>query len=210
MSIKNSLFDKYDAGVFVGGSIFMEIDEWQKQLKDRKEIISSFSQNNKSYFILGSNFGPYKEEQFINEYKEIFLHCNDICFRDKCSYDMFKDLDNVRLAPDIVFQLKPKNIKKIKNSVGISLINLNDRDDDSLEKYNYIHNKKIKELVEYFIQSGKKITFFSFCEKQGDLIAINNILKTIDKKLIHHINIITYCGEIDKFDYYIKLDIIPD
>lgn len=196
---KNRFFSKYDAGLYIGGSIFMQLPIWKEQLKFRNEVINSFYNKGKPYFILGSNFGPYSDENFINSYKNIFSKCRDICFRDKYSYELFKESENIRLAPDIVFQLRPKNIKKIKNSVGISLINLKNRDGEGLEKYNDIHNKKIRELVECFIQSGKKITFFSFCENQGDLIAINDIVKVLDNKYKTNIEIVNYDGNIDGF-----------
>ena len=196
---KNTIINKYDAGLYIGGSIFMQLPTWEEQLKERHRLIDSFNNKNKPYFILGSNFGPYKNERFVKEYINIFNKCEDVCFRDNYSYEIFKDYNNVRLAPDIVFQLKPTNVKKVKNSIGISLINLKERDGESLERYNNIHNKKIKELVEYFIDKGKKITFFSFCENQGDLDAINDIIEIIDKKYHSNIEIVNYDGNIDGF-----------
>ena len=196
---KNRLISKYDAGLYIGGSIFMQLSNWKEQLAYRNEIIESFNKKQKPYFILGSNFGPYNEKNFIEEYNKLFNKCKDICFRDKFSYDLFKEKGNVRLAPDIVFQLKPKNIEKIKNSVGISLINLKDRDGESLEKYYNIHNKKMKELAEAFINDGRKVVFFSFCENQGDLVAINDVVKLLDDKYKTNIEIVNYDGNIDEF-----------
>lgn len=194
---KNSKLNRYDAGVFIGGSIFMEIPRWRYQITQKKAVVNSFYKEDKPYFILGANFGPYNSDNFLEEHKELFKECKDICFRDSYSKMIFSDYDNVRLAPDIVFQLKPKNVKKIENSVGMSLINLSDRED--LKEYTEIYNKKIGELIEQCVKTDKKVYLFSFCKNEGDVDAINNILNTIDKELINNVEIVNYDGDIEKF-----------
>ena len=62
------------------------------------------------------------------------------------SFNLFKEYNNVRIAPDIVFQLKSKRIKKIKDSIGISLIEINNRED--LSAYNNIYIQKISNIIE--------------------------------------------------------------
>ena len=49
-----------------------------------------------------------------HEYKKIFKKAKDVCFREKHSKSLFKDLTNIRVAPDIVFGL---NTEKYKNVV---------------------------------------------------------------------------------------------
>lgn len=156
---KNRLFKKYDAGLYIGGSIFMQLPQWKKQLAERKEVISSFMQKEKPYFIVGSNFGPYYDSEFLEEYSCLFEKCKDVCFRDNYSKNLFPR-DNIRLAPDIVFQLKPKGLKKIENSIGISLIDLKGRKE--LENYRDIYINKIREIVKIGISQNKNFTFFLF------------------------------------------------
>lgn len=195
LKLEGVYYKKFDAIVFIGGSIFIQLDIWKEQYEYRKKLFKIF--NNKPKFILGSNFGPFKDKKFLESYKELLINCTDICFREQYSFNLFKELNNIRVAPDIVFQLKPKNIKKKKNTVGISLIDLNGRKD--LNQYNHVYNKKIKELVEYFIDNNKTITFFSFCESEGDINAINSILSIIDNKYKEKINVENYTGNIDEF-----------
>lgn len=187
--------NKCDAVVFIGGSIFIQFNEWEVLHKYRETLFNLFKRKEK--YIIGSNFGPYKDQKFIDKNKELFNKCTDICFRDSYSYDLFKELKNVRVNPDIVFQLKSQNRNKIKDSIGISIIDLEDRED--LARYNKIYCEKIKEIVEHLISKGKSITFFSFCESQGDMKAINNIINLVDNKFRNKINTVNYTGNIDKF-----------
>lgn len=195
---KNRWFSKYDAGMYIGGSIFIQKGNWEKQYKERYELIKSFYDKNKPYFILGSNFGPFISDRFIDIYKDLFKYCEDVCLRDTFSYELFKQSNkNVRLAPDIVFSLNPGNYKKKENSVGISIISLDNRKD--LAMYNQIYINKIKDMTEEFIKNGKKVTFFSFCEAEGDLEAINCVIKKVNSMYLKDIEIINYTGNIDYF-----------
>ena len=194
---KNSIFTKYYAGVYIGGSIFMEIPKWRNQLLERKRLIKSFYRKNKPYFILGCNFGPYESQEFINEYVKLFKHCRDVCFRDKYSYSFFSKYENIRMASDIVFQLKSRNITKIKNSIGISLIDLTNRDE--LRKYEQAYLNKIIEIVLEGKRQGYRFTFFSFCKHEGDLIAIDKVVKLLEKECSETFEVVNYEGNIDEF-----------
>lgn len=178
----------------------MQHDGWGKMYKYRNSLLKLF--NEKSKFVIGANFGPYKNIEFLEKNKFLLGQCTDVCVRDSYSYNLLSSLNNIRIAPDIVFQLKPKNINKIKNSIGISILNLENRDD--LKEYQQIYNKKIKEMVEELINRGQKITFFSFCESQGDMKAINEVIKIVDNKFLKNINIVNYTGDID--DFLIKFE----
>lgn len=190
-------YSKYDGTVFIGGSIFMERPYWENSYTEKKNVINYFYKEKKPVFIIGSNFGPVKTDKFKRKYSELFDKCTDICFRDKYSYDLFSNKTNIRLAPDIVFQLKCKNIEKVKGTVGISVINVEHKAD--LNKYVDDYNSKIKEIVEKLIITGKKITFFSFCKAEGDEEAIDKIVQLIDEKYKSSISIEKYSGDIDGF-----------
>lgn len=190
-------YNKYDGTIFIGGSIFMEMQYWKNSYAEKANIINYFYGQQKPIFIIGSNFGPIKTDEFKSKYCELFNKCTDICFRDKYSYNLFSKKTNIRLAPDVVFQLKCKGIKKVKNTVGVSVINIKHKEALSIYEDNY--NNKIKEIVEKLIILGKKITFFSFCKSEGDEEAIDNIVKLIDKKYNSSISIEKYSGNIDRF-----------
>lgn len=190
-------YKEYDAFVIIGGSIFLQWENWRQDFTLRKDIINYFKKNNKKVFILGANFGPYEDEEFFKEYNNLFKLCDDICFRDKYTYDMFNHLENVRISPDIVFNLDDIRVKKIKNSIGISIINLKNRKE--LCKYSEIYYKKISEIIKLYIDKKYSITMFSFCERQGDLEAINEVIKYLDISYKNNIDIINYDGNIDLF-----------
>lgn len=195
LNLNSIYYRKCDLVIYIGGSIFMQLDIWKKQYKEKAILFKVFK--DKPKYILGSNFGPFKDEEFLKKYKELFIKCKDICFRDEYSYNLFKDLENVRVAPDIVFQLKPTYVDKIKDSIGISLINLENR--SKLSVYNEKYKNKIKEVVQELIDEGKSITFFSFCEEEGDEKIIQDIFSMVDEKYKEAINIENYNGNIDEF-----------
>lgn len=195
LKLERLSYNKYDAIVFIGGSIFMEVENWKRTYSQTKKIFRYF--DGKPTFITGCNFGPFKSEEFFENYKELFVKSKDICFRDKYSYDLFSSLDNVRLAPDIIFQLKTKNVEKIKNSLGISVIDLKERTE--LLKYQNLYIEKIVDIIKEAIKREIKVTLFSFCEKQGDIEIIKEIANKIDRQDRNYIFIENYDGDIERF-----------
>ena len=192
-----NIINGYDALVFIGGSIFMQDERWQNSLEYRNQLTETFTNNNKPFFVIGSNFGPYTDEKFLEGYKLLLSKAEDVCFREIYSYNKFKEYKNMRVEPDIVFQLKQKKIVKKKNSIGISMIDLEDRTD--LKVYKKVYLIKIKDIVEKGIEKGFNFTFFSFCEPEGDLKIINEVVNLIDKKYTEQISIVNYNGNIENF-----------
>lgn len=190
-------FRNYDAAIYIGGSIFIEENNIGRNYKEKKQIIESFARKGKGIFILGSNFGPYKDEEFKNKFENIFKKCTDVCFRDNYSYEIFKNISNIRKAPDIVFSLKNKNLKKIENSIGISVISLSERKELKEKQDDYIN--KIKSIVESGLKRNIKFTLFSFSEIQGDLQVINEIINLINPNDRKKIEVVSYNGDIDYF-----------
>lgn len=193
-----SISKEYDALVFIGGSIFREEDYHDSLYKDRMNMVRAFNENNKPVFIMGSNFGPYKTEKFFNEYREFYKLCTDVCFRDLYSYNLFKDLQNVRYAPDIVFQIDIDKYKnKIKNNtVGYSIIDV--RHKDGLSKYydNYI-DSTVKS-IELVISKGYDCLLMSFCEDEGDLKVINTIKSKLSEEVLKKVKIYDYKGNLEE------------
>lgn len=175
----------------------MESPAWKMKLNERKYLLNKFKNKKKKTFIIGANFGPYKNDFFAERYKEIFIEYDDICFRDNYSYNLFKKFKNVRLAPDVVFNLKiNKSIPKEK-TVGFSFIDLSKREE--LKEYSIKSNKKMVELVEHCSNEGYSIKLFSFCENEGDLSIANYIKKSVGDKIKDNIKIINYQGNIEEF-----------
>jgi colanic acid/amylovoran biosynthesis protein len=173
----------YKAQVLIGGSIFME----NKNIP-LKSLEMGFN-HDVPYYILGSNFGPYETNEFLELYKnKIFKNAKDVCFRENYSYELFKELPNIRMAPDIVFGLdiskykshNDKNEYKEENKVVISVIKC--EKDEKLICNQKEYNDKIIKLIEYFQKLNYKIVLMSFSKEQGDEEAIQEIMDSILEK----------------------------
>lgn len=193
-----SIAESHDAMIFIGGSIFRDESYHENLYKDRMNMIEAFKRLNKPIFILGSNFGPYTRESFLEDYKKFYSECEDVCFRDTYSYNLFKDMKNVRCQPDIVFQLDLDRFKKNdkENIIGFSIIDVNHKDD--LEKYedDYI-NTHVKS-IELLVSKGYRCCLMSFCEREGDLKCINSIVEKLSSEVKKSIEIYEYNGDLEE------------
>ena len=165
-----------DLVVHIGGSLFIQNINWRDDLRNTKAL----KIKDKPFFLLGPNFGPFHDQAFYLEHRDIFKQYTDICFREKHSYNLFKDLSNVRLADDIVFQLKKQNVQQTEKSVVISVIKPSIR--KSLESYDAVYYEKISDITVDLIEKGYNITLMSFCEFEGDQEAIESIMKLVPTK----------------------------
>jgi colanic acid/amylovoran biosynthesis protein len=190
-------FSKYDGLVIIGGSIFMEGRSWRRSLEERRLLPSTFSKFNKKSFIIGANFGPFKDDQFVQYHHDFFSEFEDVCFRDSKSYDLFNDLKNVRSAPDVVFNLENDETILKEKSIGFSLINLENRKE--LKEYDEIYKRKMIELIKNKINDGFQIKLFSFCEKEGDLTMANFVRTNLEIKYRDKVEIVNYEGNIHEF-----------
>lgn len=187
--VRQQIAKSCDASVYIGGSIFMQSNKWKEEILSRKSMVVK----GKPFLVLGANFGPYMDIEFYNEYKEIFKGYTDICFRDSYSYNLFSDLDNVRKADDIVFQLHDNSTeyRTDNNNIVISVIKPSYR--KALINYNDdIYYNKIKEIIVLLIQKGYQVTLMSFCEFEHDNIAIKEIIALLPDK---------YKGMVNEFYY---------
>ncbi|QNU20462.1 polysaccharide pyruvyl transferase family protein [Geobacillus thermoleovorans] len=182
-----------DAAVYIGGSLFIQGKNWRNQI----ENLRSMRIDKKPFFLLGANFGPFTNMDFYLQHKEIFKGFTDICFREKYSYSLFEDLPNVRVASDIVFQLRRENIhRQTKNQVIISVIKPSIR--EYLSGYNEVYYRKIKDIAIYFIKKGYDVILMSFCKNEGDSEAVKNIMKLIPKEYLDKVIEYSYQLNIDK------------
>jgi colanic acid/amylovoran biosynthesis protein len=191
---RNLVAKKCDAMVYIGGSLFMQDDNWIESYLDKKNM----KLKNKPFFLLGANFGPFKDYEFYLKYKSLFKNYTDICFRDKYSYNLFKDLPNVRMADDIIFQLKIRSleIKEEKEYIVISVIKPSLR--KHLANYDEIYYKKIKDITIYFNAKGYRVILMSFCENEGDKEAVKEIIKLIPKENLKMVSAHYYKYDIEE------------
>ena len=186
----------FDGIVSIGGSLFIENLNNKTPHSIMYSTLHKIMPNIKHYFI-GCNFGPYTEQSFKDQYDNIFKSAVDVCFRESYSASIFDNLDNVRFAPDVVFQYEIKAKKKIDKSIGISLIDLSNRSDLSMYESSYIdvHIRLITDAIE----NNNKITLFSFCRHEGDERVISKLLDLIDPQYRDKIEVVLYNGDLDLF-----------
>ena len=202
--LKSRYSKKCDGYLEIGGSIFMQ-KEKELTLKEfkNKNILKIFK--NKPKFIIGANFGPILNEEYVAFYRDLFSRFTDICFRDKKSYDLFRELDNIRYTSDIVYSLQIPKVEKEKRSIGISIINIAQRKELSQYENNYV--KTIIELATNAYFDHRKVYLFSFCKSEGDEDAINSIIANVSLDIRTNIEVVNYNGDINGFlETYCKVE----
>lgn len=191
---------KYDAAVMIGGSVFMEnpIDNTNGRLF--KQLVRLFKK--RGMFVLSSNFGPYISQSYLNLYRSCFRKCSDVCFRERFSADIFRDIKSVRYAPDVGFMMSRSRDCE-ENTLGISVIDISKR--KGLENFWYEYLSFIAKLANQHIDNDGKVSFFSFCDREGDTEAIEKVLESI--KNTQNTEIIKYTGNIETFmDKYLSME----
>ena len=187
---KHSYFDilasKYDATVIIGGSMYIE---------PTGAFVNNCLYEKKPYYILGINFGPYKTNRYYFKALDFFKSAEDVCFRDKNSYELFSSLSNVRLAPDIVFSLSLPSVEE-KNELFISVMNFKNK--ENLARF---HDNYITTIINYIkenINNFDVINLVSFCKKEGDEEGIKEILESLSSYEIGKVKSLYYKNNIDE------------
>lgn len=204
--ILSKISKKCDTYIYVGGSIFIENDQTKlmpiKELKDEMLLF-------KKAYIIGANFGPYTRKEYLSYiHDELIPQLEHISFRDKDSYNLFKDLKNVSYAPDLIFSIKTNaSLNKKNREVGFSLIHHLNREYLKVKYNNYIN--KLVELAINYIKQGYNIRLLSFCAYEQDPLAIEDFIKKIPEEYINHIKIDYYNNNIDSYlEIISKLEIL--
>lgn len=197
-NLNNVDIDKFDAYIYIGGSIFMESEYAMNEMKEFNKFIKRCNEKNKKFFYLSCNFGPYKTEEYLNLARENFSLCDGICFRDKESYKLFNDINKVMYAPDMAFSFEfDKKIKKEKKSIGISVIDLQIR--ESLRDKVAIYNDFIKRIIVKFAKRNYKVYLFSFSEFEKDGEAIKKIINLLPEEYKNNVETVIFASDIESF-----------
>ncbi|MDT3425167.1 colanic acid/amylovoran biosynthesis protein [Paenibacillus forsythiae] len=175
-----------DGVVQIGGSMYMQGEGWKRDYAWKLDVFDT----SKPFYVLGANFGPYTDDQFYQKYRELFSTYTDICFRDEYSHELYKDLGNVRLAPDIIFQHPQQDHPGTGKPVVFSVIKPSAR--DSLKGLDTMYYNKIKDIAVAFIQEGHEVKLMSFCEYEGDEEAARAILSLIPQQYADRVSLYFY------------------
>lgn len=170
--------------VYIGGSLFIEQNGWEKQWKQLKRA----RKRHRDFFILGANFGPYESEAFYHSYEALFKTCHDVCFRDLASYQLFEHIKQVRTANDLVFTHPVESVNITTPTIVISVIYPSIR--TSLAGYDEAYFTTIAQLTEASVNAGYEVVLMAFCKREKDDHAIKAITEKIAPQ--HHSAISTF------------------
>lgn len=187
--------NEYDAYVYIGGSIFMEGGSCYNLSEKFYDFVKRCKQNNKPFCYISCNYGPYQTQEYFELSQKNFKECTDICFRDLYSYNLFSNIQTVRYAPDFAFSYNTPKIEKQKGTVGITVIDLNIRND--LKNISDKYMKFLKNNIKNYISLGKEVYLFSFCKNEGDEYTIEKVLESFPNE--SHLHVVKYTGDIDEF-----------
>lgn len=190
--------EEFDAYLYVGGSIFMESDYARHEMKEFNKFIQKCKEQHKKFFYMSCNFGPYQTQEYLALAKETFSLCDGICFRDKKSYDLFKEIGTVMYAPDMAFSFQmEEKIPKEKKSIGISVISLAIRED--LKEIEEPYNDFIKRIIIKYAKRNYKVHLFSFSEFEKDGEAIREIMDMLPEEYKDKVAIETFEEDIEGY-----------
>lgn len=205
---KSFYYQNIDAFVLIGGSMFMQ--NRNLPVYDEIEFYKELEKSNPPIpiFFLGANFGPFKDDKYLQGYADVFSKANDVCFRESYSKELFNHIENVRSAPDVVFSASFNMLDKKKNTVGFSIVNPERKDKISVHECEVYYDKNA-ELISKFAEEGKTIYLFSFCKEEGDEDAIQKIVDKLDTGVLGKIQTYLYSGEIELFlEIYSQVEIM--
>lgn len=193
-NIRTTIAQNCDAAVRIMGASFGE----KHQNRRQKTYFEPDVETVKKVYIVGANVEKIYTKMYYEQVKKYLARCEDVCFRENSSKEMFPMLSNVRVAPDIVFQLPKvhKATQKISEKmVIISVINMSIRKE--LNKYSDNYEEFLGRIISFFLKKNYKICMLSFCEKEGDEDYTNNFLLKSNYDL-KQISCYTYTGKIDE------------
>ncbi|MDD4376709.1 MAG: polysaccharide pyruvyl transferase family protein [Eubacteriales bacterium] len=193
------LLGKQKVAVYIVGNAFKNLSykgiSQSNWIRNRVELVDDF-------FLLSTNFGPYNDKRWKEDHISVFESMSDVCFRDKKSYELFKQIDSVRYAPDVVLSLGFQNKKRTNGKfVLISIIDCcNSNRSTKMNDYASSYEKKIAEIADAFIEKSYDVIIVDSNEEQ-DRPAAERIVSMITNR--SHTSIFGYDGNFQKvFDLY--------
>lgn len=177
---------RFDATVRIGGSIFIEGSHSRTTTRFEKC---------RNLFIIGANFGPFNSQSFFENKERQIRHSVDCCFRDLYSYNLFRQLQQVRYAPDALFGYPYLPLLQEGEHVGISVMDFTGR--PFVGDRRAVYENCIAEVCDYWTGLGKQVKLYSFCELEGDGIAAERIRSLCQRQ--GSVTIIRYTGDMDPF-----------
>lgn len=192
-SEREHLVEKADLSIHIGGCCFVQhFDDWTSFYDADKFFVD----HSKKHYFLGGNFGPFTDDRYYEAYKDLFPKYKGICFRDRYSWELFKENSNITYAPDIVFGYKA-NQKEKRKKVLFSPISFEGRGGKySIEQYGNSYFKFHENIIRKFISKGYEICLVSFCANQNDELFIESLYDKFDEDERKYISKVYYRNNI--------------
>lgn len=164
------------AVVYIGGSIFMEYENWEQIL-----TWWEYEAKNRPFYIMGANFGPNQSEEYRNKLAAVFRDTKDVCFRDRYSYEKFHEVPTVRYAPDILFSYPMPHVPVVEKQLFVSPIDCSFRGEgkNGLSACSESYISTLSGLLKCYLNDGYRLVLSSFCHAEGDDRAVNKIIETL-------------------------------
>lgn len=174
----------FDAVVYIGGSLFVDhrhyapIDQY---IIENYSFLCDYEIAAKAKvpcYLLGVNWGPSYHDYFYKFFNQAFDSMQDIFFRDKYSYEIFKSKPQVRFGGDILMgssfithAIPP--VKKREKQIAFSIIA--PRKDLIPDPEAYI--LEIVRICREFISAGYHVKLLSFCITEGDQKTAEKVIR---------------------------------
>ncbi|MCH1981748.1 polysaccharide pyruvyl transferase family protein [Ruminococcus sp. OA3] len=177
--------------ILIGGSMFTQPLNWYRKIAETRDFLKV----SRKKFMLGINFGPYTDENYLQEYRKIFRLCSDVCFREQYSFHLFRDLKNVRCEADIVFSQRYRACGN--TGAAISLISLSHRKE--LEQYQDTYIRSMTMMCRDIIREGLTVRLLCFCVNEKDNVAAEAIWENLDESEKAMTEKVFYHGNLNEF-----------
>lgn len=169
-----------DAMVTIGGSLYMEA-AGAKSLKTMLDERCRFSRDRirakaaKHYIVIGANFGPWHTDSYWEFYRDYFTNeCEDVCFRDTYSAELFPDVSNVRHAPDVLFGAMLPRVPK-RRQAFFSVVDLSADKFGALNAKTEAYDQMMIGLIRRYIARGYELVLCSFSQPEGDEVGLERL-----------------------------------
>jgi colanic acid/amylovoran biosynthesis protein len=191
---------KCDVAVSIVGNAFKNMDYtgWEQSRWIRKRI-----KHAKRFYLISTNFGPYKDDGWKEDFEKIYPKMADVCFRDEYSYELFKHLPNTRFAPDAVISMGKRSREECaEKRVIISLIDCSfAARSEELHRATDAFENVMAATAKKFLGEGYKVTFINSNTEQ-DRPACDRILRMIEST---DVDVLDYDGNLEEvFELYQK------
>lgn len=180
MGLWKFLIRRSNATVHIGGSVFTQHED---NYAAALHLDFELCRLSHLLYVVGANFGPFTDDNYYKDYQKLFAGYKDICFRDRYSYELHKNLPNVRYAPDVVFNYKTGHTCRPKKQVLISPIYMENRGGKySICQYTESYMDFLVHISLEFLNLEYDVKFISFCAFQQDDQAIALLLERLKKE----------------------------